>query len=459
MKIIKPLSYKLPPAFLKIYKVLFFFQLILSFSIIIMFAGSSRLVLGAARRARSSSILFQNKRAASSSSATDTLPTLDSDEHVMLRSTVKRFVEEEINPNMDSWEAAGIFPAHEVFKKAANLGILGLNKPEEYGGSGLDFTYNLVAAEEMGGSHGGSVPMAMGVQTDMATPALARFGSQEVKENFLAPSIAGDFVACLGVSEVGAGSDVANIKTTARKDGDDYIIDGGKMWTTNGTQADWMCLLANTSDGGGNPYKNKSLICVPMDADGVEIARQIDKMGMRASDTAQVFLDGVRVPQKYIIGKEGDGFKYQMLQFQEERLYCAAVSLKSLELCIEKTAEYCASRNVFGKPVLDNQVVQYRLAELQTEVEALRAMTYRACLLHVQGKEDVTLLASMCKLKVGRLSRELTDACLQYWGGMGFTNEVIISRIHRDLRLNSIGGGADEVMLSVISRMLGFASK
>src|SRR5208282_3024848 len=210
---------------------------------------------------------------------------LFSPEHEELRRSLQKFIAAEVNPHVDEWEEAGIFPAHELFKKMGNLGFLGLNKPVAYGGQGLDYSYALVMAEELGNSACGSVPMAIGVQTDMATPALARFGSEEVKREFLAPSIAGDYVACLGVSEVGAGSDVASIKTTARKDGGDYLINGGKMWTTNGTQADWMCLLANTSDGA--VHKNKSLICLPMKTKGVQIARKLDKLGMRSSDTAQ----------------------------------------------------------------------------------------------------------------------------------------------------------------------------
>src|SRR5579859_3861663 len=203
-------------------------------------------------------------------------------EHDELRRSLRKFIDTEINPRVDDWEKAGIFPAHELFKKMGNAGFLGVAKPVEYGGSGLDYSYAMVMAEELGTIHCGGVPMAIGVQTDMATPALARFGSDELRREFLAPSIAGDYVACLGVSEVGAGSDVASIKTAARKDGGDYIINGGKMWTTNGTQADWMCLLANTSEGA--PHKNKSLICLPMKTKGVEIARKLDKLGMRSSD-------------------------------------------------------------------------------------------------------------------------------------------------------------------------------
>ena len=224
------------------------------------------------------------------------------------------------------------------------------------------------------------------------------------------------------------------------------------MWTTNGTQADWMCLLANTSDG--PVHKNKSLICVPMKTKGVQIARKLDKLGMRSSDTAQIFLEDVRVPQRFLIGKEGEGFTYQMLQFQEERLWGAAAGLIAKERMINDTIEYTGQRKAFGQSILDNQVVHFRLAELKTEVEMLRALIYRAADLMLKG-EDVTMLASMAKLKSGRLSREISDACLQYWGGMGFMNESSISRSYRDTRLGSIGGGADEIMLSIICKHMG----
>jgi citronellyl-CoA dehydrogenase len=308
-------------------------------------------------------------------------------------------------------------------------------------------------AEALGHIRCGGVPMAIGVQTDMATPALARFGSDEVRREFLAPSISGEVVACLGVSEVGAGSDVASIKTTARKDGGDYVVNGGKMWTTSGTQADWMCLLANTSEG-GSPHRNKTLICVPMKTPGVSVARKLKKAGMNSSDTAQIHLDDVRVPQRFRIGEEGFGFTYQMQQFQEERLWAAASTIQSLLRNIDDTVEYARVRNLFGGALLERQAVHFRLAELKTEVECLRALTYRAVERHVAG-EDVTELASMAKLKAGRLSREVPDACLQYWGGMGFTWDNPVSRAYRDGRLASIGGGADEVMLGIICKFMG----
>lgn len=376
-------------------------------------------------------------------------------EHNQLRETVKRFVEQEINPHVKEWEAAEIFPAHEVFKKMGNLGLLGVKYDTAYGGMGLDFSYQMVVNEELGLIECGGIPMAIGVQTDMCTPALHRFGSDELKKEYLAPSIAGDMVGSIAVSETGGGSDVAALKTSARIEGDDYVINGSKMWITNATQADWCCLLANTSEG--PVHSNKSLIIVPMDAKGIT-TQKIKKIGMNASDTAQVFFDNVRVPRRNLIGAEGTGFMMQMIQFQEERLCAASGALKSLDRLIDLTIAYCKERHTFGQPLINNQVIHFRLAELRTEVELLRSLTYRAVEEYVQGK-DVTRLASMAKLKTGRLFREVSDACLQYWGGMGFTYDNPISQSYRDSRLISIGGGADEIMLGIICKFEGTLPK
>jgi citronellyl-CoA dehydrogenase len=370
-------------------------------------------------------------------------------EHEEIQRTLKRFIDDEINPHVDEWEAAEIFPAHEVFKKLGDLGLLGLTKPEAFGGSGLDYSYSVAMAETLGHIRCGAIPMAIGVQTDMATPALARFGSDALRREFLAPPIAGDMVGCIGVSEPGAGSDVSAVKTTARKDGGDYVINGAKMWITNSLQADWMCLLANTSEGAA--HKNKSLIVVPMNTPGVVKAQKIRKIGMMASDTGLIHFDDVRVPQANRIGEEGQGFTYQMMQFQEERLWAAANAIQGLLNCIEQTADYARERRAFGQAILDNQVVHFRLAELKTEVEALRGLTYMALEQYLAGK-DVTEWASMAKLKAGRLMREVPDACLQFWGGMGYTWDNPVSRLYRDGRLASIGGGADEVMLGIIAK-------
>ncbi len=380
-------------------------------------------------------------------------------EHLEIQKTLQRFIAAEINPHVDEWEAAEIFPAHEVFKKLGKLGLLGLTKPEEYGGAGLDYSYGVAMAEALGHIDCGGIPMAIGVQTDMCTPALARFGSDELKREFLAPAIAGDTVGCIGVSEPGAGSDVASIKSHARKDGDDYVISGQKMWITNSLQADWMCMLVNTGDG--PQHKNKSLVMVPMREKGklrkgIEVGKKIRKIGMNASDTGLIYFDEVRVPQRYLIGAEGSGFMYQMMQFQEERLWCAASCIQSLTNCIDWTVEWAHERKLFGTTLADQQWVQFKLAEMKTEVESLRAMTYRACELYVQG-QDVTELASMAKLKAGRLNRLVPDTCLQFWGGMGFTWENKVARMFRDGRLASIGGGADEVMMGIIAKYMGLS--
>ena len=381
-------------------------------------------------------------------------------EHIALQDSVKRFIAGEITPHIAEWEKAGIFPAHELFGKMGKLGFLGVNKPVEYGGLGLDHSYEMAYCEAIGGIGAQGVSMAIAVQTDMATPALARFGSSELRQQFLVPAIAGENVVSIGVSQSGAGSDVASVKTSARKDGDDYVISGSKMWITNGMQADWVCLLVNTSEGA--PHKNKSLVCVPLKENGKRArgvsVQKIEKIGMWSSDTAQIFFDEVRVPQRYCIGEEGMGFTYQMMQFQEERLSAAARRITALTNCIEETIEYTRTRIAFGRPILDNQVVHFRMAELKTEIEALRSLVYRAADVHMAGG-DMTELASMAKLKVGRLCREVTDSCLQYWGGMGFTLENSVSRAFRDLRLISIGGGADEIMLQIICKHMGILPK
>ncbi len=384
-------------------------------------------------------------------------------DHEQIRDTLKRYINEHINPHVDEWEEAEIFPAHQVFKDLGNLGLLGLTKPVEYGGMGLDYSYSMVMAETLGLIKCGGVPMAIGVQTDMCTPALARFGSDELKREFLAPAIAGDMVGCIGVSEPGAGSDVAGIKSVARKDGDDYVISGQKMWITNSLQADWMCMLVNTSDG--PQHKNKSLVMVPMRdgpngklTKGIEVARKIRKIGMHSSDTGLIYFDEVRVPQRNLIGVEGQGFIYQMQQFQEERLWAGANALLALDGCIRETIDYARQRQMFGATLLDQQWVQFKLVELQTEVEALRALTWAAGERYIAG-DDVLQWASMAKLKAGRLTREVADTCLQFWGGMGFTLDNRISRLYRDGRLASIGGGADEVMMGIIAKTMGMAKR
>ena len=277
------------------------------------------------------------------------------EEHLALQASLEKFIASEINPHVNQWEAEGIFPAHDLFGKMGELGFLGISKPTEFGGAGLDYSYSAAMAEALGDITCVGIADAIGVQSDMATPALARFGSNALRREFLIPSIKGEFVACIGVTEPSAGSDVANITTTARKDGGDYLINGSKIFITNGTQADWICLLANTGDG--PRHANKSLICVPMNTPGITIAKKLDKLGMRSSDTALIYFEDVRVPQSNRIGEEGQGVVYQMNQFQEERLWVAAKSLRMMDRAIRATIPYPRGRRVFLRRVQANKGV------------------------------------------------------------------------------------------------------
>ena len=313
----------------------------------------------------------------------------------------------------------------------------------------------MVFAEALGYALDSGVIISIGVQTDMATPALDRFGSERIKEEFLTPAISGEYVTSIAVSEHTGGSDVAALKTFAKKDGDDYLINGQKMWITNATQADYFCTLVNTSNT--TPHKNKSLVIIPANLPGVEVGEKIDKLGLRTSDTAPVYFDNVRIPKDIELEKKEMVFLYRCNNFRK-REFLSVSSLIILDDCIEQTINYCKERVAFGKRIIDNQALQFRLAELKTEIEALRSLIYRACESFVEG-EDMTYLASMAKLKCGKINREVSDTCLQYWGGMGFTWENPLSKVYRDGRLMSIGGGTDEIMLNIICKHLGILKK
>ncbi|CAG2177754.1 unnamed protein product [Oppiella nova] len=376
-------------------------------------------------------------------------------QHEELRKTVRKVIETHVNPYVDQWEEEEIFPSHQVFKKFGEAGLLGITRPPEYNGLGLDYSYSIAFFEELANINCGGIPTGITVQTDMAVPALTAFGSDYLKKEFLAPTVAGDYVACVGVSEPSGGSDVAALLTTARRQGDDLIINGSKMWISNGIQADWMSLLANTREGA--PHRNKSLICLPLKTPGVK-TEKINKMGLKCSDTAIVYFDDVRVPVKNIVGEEGQGFTYQMIQFQDERLCAATAAVAQMDRIVNETIEYCRQRKTFGSPLIDNQVIHFTLAELKTEIELLRSTVYRAADAFISG-ENVTYLASIAKLKAGRLSREVSDKCLQYYGGMGYTKEMLISRAFRDSRALSIAGGTDEIMLGIICKFLDILPK
>lgn len=378
------------------------------------------------------------------------------EEHEMFRQTVRAFVEKEINPYADEWEAAGIFPAHALFKKMGDLGFLGLNYPEEYGGTNADYWYTVVFAEELARANCGGVPMGIVVHTDMCTPALAAHGSHELKKKYLEPSIRGDLVGAIAVTEPDAGSDVASIRTRAEKDGDDYIINGSKIFITNGTQADWLCLLARTSNEPG--FRGMSLIIVPTSTPGFSVGRKLRKLGNHSSDTGELVFDRVRVPQSNRIGPEGQGFILQMQQFQKERLIGSIMAHSGTERTVRETIRYTQERHSFGRPLIDNQWIHFKLCELLTEIEALRQLNYHCARMLMDG-QDITKETSMAKLKAGRLSREVADTCLQFYGGMGYMEETPISRHFRDSRLLSIGGGADEIMLGIIAKYEGILPK
>jgi len=383
-------------------------------------------------------------------------PVIETDEHRMFRDSLRSLFEREIEPHVDLWETARTFPAHELFAKLAPVGLFGLEYDEAYGGMGADHSFTLIAGEEMGRISCGGVPMAMAVQMSMATPALARYGSAELKEAYLAPAIRGETVASIAVTEPDAGSDVAGIRTRGVRDGDEWIINGSKLYITNGTQADWLCLLARTSDEPG--YQGMSLIVVPTASDGVVVSRKLEKLGMWSSDTAELSFTDVRVPVANTIGDIGRGFQQQMVQFQAERLITFYKQVGSIELALGRTKSYLAERHAFGKPLLANQHLQFVLAELSARHDMLKHYARTTADAVIRG-EDATRYATIGKLMGSRLQREVADTAVQFHGGIGYMDEHWTSRYFRDTRLDSIGAGADEVMLRILARMDGYSTE
>lgn len=373
-------------------------------------------------------------------------------EHDQVRHAVRDFVKKEINPHIDEWEENGTIPLHELFKKMGDLGFLGIRYDTRYGGQGLDYWYETVFLEELGHIECGGVAMAIAVQTNMATPAIAEFGSEYLKETYLKPAIAGEMVGAIAVTEPDAGSDVASMKTTAQRDGDDFIINGSKTYITNGTQADFLTLLARTSNDPG--FHSFGLFVVPTHLPGFAVSKKLDKLGMRSSDTAELFFDDLRVPAKNLIGDEKEGFIYQMKQFQHERFSALPTTYVGLRDLIDLTVDHLKKREVFGKPLVTKQVLRHRIAHWLTELECLQQLTYHIVRMKMQ-KRDVTREISMGKLLVGQLSNKVPNGCLQMFGGSGYMNEMRVSRAFRDMRLNSIGGGANEVMCDIIAKMEG----
>jgi alkylation response protein AidB-like acyl-CoA dehydrogenase len=372
-------------------------------------------------------------------------------EHEEFRLVVREFVVNDLAPHAVEWERDGHFPDW-VFKRMGDLGFLGVRYPAAYGGAGGDWGHTLVVAEEMARSGSGGVGMAVAVQTDMATPPILRFGTEDQKQRYLAACIRGEKIACLGISEPGAGSDVANIQTTARRDGDDFVINGRKIFITNGVRADFCTLVTRTDKAAG--HEGFTLFLVDHDTPGFTVAQELDKLGMRSSDTAELVFDDARVPASALLGEEGQGFIELMWELQGERLIGAAGSIAGAQLVFDRTLEYAKEREAFGRKIGSFQVQRHAFAEMATEIEAARQLTYDTALAWERGEYPVKQI-SMVKLFAGLAVGRVMNRCLQIWGGYGYATETGIERAWRDTRVLRIGGGTDEVMREVIAKTMG----
>ena len=382
------------------------------------------------------------------------------EEHQIFRQQVRAFVENELAPHVDQWEAEKLFP-NSVFKRAGELGITGAHYPEDVGGGGGDFWMSVVKAEELSRCGSAGVTMGLLVQSDMATPVINDLGSREVKDEFLTPAIAGDKIAALGVSEPGAGSDVAGLRTTARAVGDDYVINGSKTYITNGTRADFITLMVKTDPDAG--HSGISIIVCPTDVKGFSISKKLEKAGNWASDTAELFFEDVRIPKRYLLGQEGMGFVYLMQNFQSERLVGCVSGLEGSKLALDRSVQFGRERVAFGKPLIKREYWQQKFVDLYTKYEAGKALTYNACAAYNEDKfvnegmlsMETTRIVSMSKAYVGDVTAEIMDQCLQFHGGMGYLEDLWVARAWRDARLFRIGGGATEVMRYATAKIMG----
>jgi citronellyl-CoA dehydrogenase len=370
------------------------------------------------------------------------------EEHQAFRGTVRSFAEKELAPHALEWDRAGLFPA-DVFKRAGELGLLGINLDPNHGGSGLDYWYVVVLCEELVRSRNAGVNMALLVQAQMATPLIDQIGTDEQKREFLAPAIRGEKIGALGISEPSCGSDVASIKTTARRVGDDYVIDGSKMWITNGTRADFITLAVRTGEAG---YGGISLITFPTDVKGFSVSKKLEKVGNLSSDTAILFFEGCRVPARYLLGPENEGFYQIMSNFQSERLVGAITTVSGMEQMVKDAIGYGHEREAFGRPIIKFQVWRHKFVEHLTAIEAAKRLTYHAVDLH-DRKEEAVREISMAKLFAGDLAQKVAYDCQQFHGGMGYIEETPIARAWRDVRLITIGAGTSEIMKEIIAKL------
>ncbi|WP_339162511.1 acyl-CoA dehydrogenase family protein [Siminovitchia sp. FSL W7-1587] len=373
------------------------------------------------------------------------------EEHRLLRKTIRQFLEKEVTPFLGEWEEKGEFP-REILQRMGELGFLGLRYPKEAGGQGWDYFAGVILAEELSRTGFGGFPMAIGVQTDMATPPILEFGNEEQKERFLKPALQGEKLAAIGISEPNHGSDVASIQTRAVKDGNDWVINGAKMFITNGPRADFITLVVRTSDAPG--YKGLSMILVEMDRPGITVSKKLDKVGMRSSDTAEIVFENVRVPLDNILGKEGNGFAQIMWELQGERMISAAGSIGISEYAYEYAYRYAKERKQFGQPIANFQVISHLLVDMKTEIEVCKEMTYALAYRFSKG-EIPSKEISMVKMAAAQTAHWVADRALQILGGNGYMMEYPIQRVWRDTRLHRIGAGTDEVMKEIIAKQLG----
>jgi alkylation response protein AidB-like acyl-CoA dehydrogenase len=373
-----------------------------------------------------------------------------SEEHDRLRESIARFVAKELAPHAEEWEET-TFP-NWVFNRMGELGFLGLDVPEEYGGQGGDYYSALVLAEEMGGSNSGGLSMGVAVHTQMAMPPILKFGTEEQKRQWVVPAVKGEKILCLGITEPDAGSDVAGIKTRAVRDGDEWVINGSKTYITNGHRADVIVLVVKTDPDAG--YDGFTLFLVPMDAPGVIREKKLQKLGMHASDTALLAFQDVRVPDSAVLGQVGKGFYNIMWELQGERLIGAAGCVSGAQRCFDKTLQYAQERTAFGRQIGKFQVIRHKFAEMATKIESARQMVYVTAWRFANGEYPVREI-SMAKLHASRIAVEVADECIQIHGGAGYMKEYGVERVWRDMRLNRIGAGTDEIMLDVIGRSYG----
>ncbi len=389
------------------------------------------------------------------------MPNPYTEEHDLFRKQVRAFAEKELAPHLDEWENDKLFPRW-VFQKAGELGILGAHYPEEVGGGGGDYWFSVAKSEELVRCEMAGVTMGLLVQSDMATPCINELGTREQKEEFLEPALAGERIAALGVSEPGAGSDVAGIRTTAKKDGGDYVINGSKTYITNGTRADFVTLLVKTNPDAG--YGGISIVLFPTDTKGFGVSKKLEKMGNHSSDTAELFFEDCRIPQRYLLGEENKGFYYLMQNFQSERLIGSTSALAGAFRALDRSIAWGRERQAFGKPLLAREVWKHKFADLYTKAEAGKALCYSAVEdfnreRYVQKTEisfETVKKIAMCKLFVGDVASEAIDTAVQFHGGMGYLEELWVARAFRDSRLFRIGGGTSEVMKYMIAKIMGW---